>query len=185
MAGWGSRLAQEGFVAVVPDLPTWFDHARNARVINELLNSVCSAPLASRVDRHRIALLGFSAGALATLIAAADNPAVGLWVGLDPIDQDGLGISAAPKLTCPAVILRAEASRCNAHGKAVDIQRAVRTPCRTLLIPGSKHLDLEWPTDWLAEFVCGRSSQHRRDLFVEGAVAALKAELSATPPKNC
>jgi predicted dienelactone hydrolase len=34
MSGWGQHLAEEGFVAAVPDLPAWSDHVRNARFIS-------------------------------------------------------------------------------------------------------------------------------------------------------
>ena len=40
MAGWGGLLAKEGFIAVVPDLPTWADHPRNGRALVELLTQV-------------------------------------------------------------------------------------------------------------------------------------------------
>lgn len=40
MAGWGSMLAREGFLVVVPDLPSWSDHACNGRAVAELLAKV-------------------------------------------------------------------------------------------------------------------------------------------------
>ena len=43
MAGWGGMLAKAGFIAVVPDLPTWADHARNGRALVELLDAVLAA----------------------------------------------------------------------------------------------------------------------------------------------
>ena len=36
------------------------------------------------IDTRRIGLMGFSAGGLATVLAAADDPRAALWVGLDP-----------------------------------------------------------------------------------------------------
>jgi hypothetical protein len=41
--------------------------------------------------------------------------------------------------------------------------------------------DPEWPTDSLAEAVCGKSSVIRRALFVRYTTAALRAELLVDP----
>ena len=40
MAGWGAALAKEGFVCVVPDLPSLADHPRNGRALRELLQEI-------------------------------------------------------------------------------------------------------------------------------------------------
>lgn len=180
MAGWGSLLETEGLATVIPDLPAWFDPARNGRSIGELIELLRQHPIAP-FDPQRIGLLGFSAGGLATLLAAADNPAIGIWVGLDPVDQHKMGQRAAAKLACRAVILRAEPSRCNAHGNAAAIELALRGPCWSLRVKGARHLDAEWPTDWLAEWLCGRSSEARRAVFARYALAALKAHLMDNP----
>jgi dienelactone hydrolase len=41
-----------------------------------------------------VGLVGFSAGGLATLLAA-DDPRVRVWVGLDQVDVAGKGVAAA------------------------------------------------------------------------------------------
>jgi hypothetical protein len=46
---------------------------------------------------------------------------------------------------------------------------------------GATHADPEWPTDSLAEAVCGKSSDSKRALFVCYATAALRTELLADP----
>ena len=174
MSGWGRKLAEEGFIAAVPDLPAWSDHARNGRFINELIDYLtASASAVPPIDRQRVGLIGFSAGGLATLLAAAENPSIGVWVGLDPVDRNGQGISAAAKLRCRAAILRAEPSACNAYGNAAAIQQALTIPGLFLSIPNATHSDPEWPTDWKAELACGKSSETRRAIFVENAMKAL------------
>ncbi len=38
MAQWGSHLAEHGFAVAVPTLPSWANHARNGRAIQELID---------------------------------------------------------------------------------------------------------------------------------------------------
>jgi len=184
MSEWGRKLAGEGFVAAVPDLPAWADHARNGRFINDLIENLTHSPPEGLVtDPKRLGLMGFSAGGLATLLAAADNPAVRVWVGLDPVDKDGQGVAAAAKFQCRAAILRAEPSACNANGNAVEIARALKVPCQNILVPKATHADPEWPTDWKAQMVCGAASDDRRAVFVRHALMELKAALLPEPSR--
>jgi dienelactone hydrolase len=178
MADWGRCLSQAGFAAAVPTLPAWSDHARNGRAIRDLVDWLRTrADLKDRIDTGRVGLVGFSAGGLATLLAAADNPEVGVWVGLDPVDRNGQGAAAATRLKCPSLVLRAEPHSCNANGNAAGICRALTVANTCLLVVGATHTDAEWPTDELAEWVCGKSSPQRRRVFAEYAQAALRAVL--------
>ena len=100
MADWGRCLSGEGFAAAVPSLPAWSDHARNGRAIRELADWLQARPdLRDLIDTRRIGVMGFSAGGLTTLLAAANDPRAALWVGLDPVDRDGQGAAAA-ETTC-------------------------------------------------------------------------------------
>lgn len=181
MSGWGRRLAREGYVVAVPDLPAWSDPARNGRFVSELRAYLTAVePFREEVDGSRVGLVGFSAGGLATLLSAAEDPPPAIWVGLDPVDRDGLGARAAARVRCPAVVLTAEPSACNAHGNVRGILGALRA-CELSPVPGAVHVDAEAPTSWLAEAVCGRSTQARREEFFERATRALRAALSAQP----
>jgi dienelactone hydrolase len=178
MADWGRRLAQEGLVAAVPTLPAWSDHARNGRAIRELVDWLQARPeMKDQIDPGRIGLVGFSAGGLATLLAGADDPRVAVWVGLDPVDRDGQGVAAVARLKCPSLVLRAEPHACNAHGNAAGIVQGLKAENTCLLVVGATHTDAEWPTDGMAEWVCGKSSSERRAVFVQYALAALRAVL--------
>ena len=174
MSGWGRHLAMEGMVAVVPDLPTWSDHARNGRFLSELRARLLGDEALTRhVDPARVGLLGFSAGGLSSLLSAADAPGVTIWVGLDPVDRDGLGVRAATRVRSRAVVLTAGPSECNARGNARDLVAAL--PGREHFgIAGAVHVDAEWPTSWLAELVCGRSTNDKRIEFQVRATAVLK-----------
>ena len=173
MAGWGRHLAGEGFVAAVPNLPSWSDQAHNGHFLSDLCAQLCAHDTwKERIDPSRVGLMGFPAGGLASLLAAAGNPRVSIWVGLDPVDRGGLGAKAARHVKCRAVVLTAEPSACNARGNAQQIIDALPA-CEQFRIAGSVHVDAEWPTDWLAQVVCGRS-------WPAGAMNS-----SGTPPRPC
>jgi dienelactone hydrolase len=183
MAGWGRHLAAHGFVAAVPDLPAWSDHARNGRAINELIAwLIAHATDDTPVDRARIAVVGFSAGGLATLLAASDNPSIDLWIGLDPVDRRGVGEAAAARLRADAVIITAEPSSCNAHGNAKNIARAFGERATVIHVPGATHADAEWPSDWKARLLCGGTSPEHQASFVRHATAALESKLDRPRP---
>jgi dienelactone hydrolase len=178
MAGWGKRLAEEGFIAAVPDLPTFSDHPFNARAMNELITWLCSNPsLSSHIDSQRIGIIGFSSGGLSSLLAAVDNPKIRIWVGLDPVELRGLGVEAAKHFHQKAVIVRAPPSSWNHEGNAVAILRSLPGGCADIVVPDAIHIDPEWPTDWQMELLMGKSSEARRQLFVQDALGALRTEL--------
>jgi dienelactone hydrolase len=181
MSGWGQHLAREGLMVAVPDLPAWSDHARNGRFINDLRAYFCAGESwRQRIDPLRVGLMGFSAGGLATLLSAADNPDLSIWVGLDPVDWNGIGVKAAPQVKCRAVVLTAEPSTCNSHGNASRIIAALPR-CEHFRVVGAVHVDAEWPTDWMAEAVCGRSTDERRSEFRRRATTALREALTMPP----
>jgi hypothetical protein len=164
-----------------PDLPTRSDHARNGRFISDLQAYFTDGEVwKKRIDPTRRGLLGFSAGGLATLLSAADSPSVAIWVGLDPVDRRGLGAAVARSVQARAVVITADPSACNAYGNALDIVAALSRP-EHFSIPGAVHVDAEWPTSWIAELICGRSTAERRDEFRRRATKALRETLQVPP----
>jgi hypothetical protein len=181
MSAWGQHLAKEGFVAAVPDLPAWSDHVRNGRFISDLRAYLCTKESwKQRIDPSRVGLMGFSAGGLASLLSAAEYPGPAIWVGLDPVDWKGIGTKSAPLVDCRAVVLTAEPSSCNSHGNARNIISAL-PHCEHFRVAGAVHVDAEWPTDWLAETVCGRSTDEKRREFHYRATAALHEAFTMQP----
>ena len=181
MSGWGQHLANEGFVAVVPDLPTLSDHPHNGRFISELRAYLLGKEVwRKRIDPARVGLLGFSAGGLSSLLSAADSPGLAIWVGLDPVDRDGLGARAATMVQSRAIVLTAEPSICNAQGNARDMVASLPQH-EHFRVVGAVHVDAEWPTSYLAELVCGRSTDERRAEFQVRATKALKEAFAFTP----
>jgi dienelactone hydrolase len=181
MSGWGQHLASQGLVAAVPDLPAWSDHARNGRFLSELRDYLCAGEhWKPRIDASRVGLMGFSAGGLSSLLCAADSPGLAIWVGLDPVDRDGMGAKVASLVRCRAVILAAEPSSCNANGNARGIIAAL-PQCQHFTVHGATHTDAEWPTSRMAEVFCGRSKEERRNEFRRRATEALLEALEKTP----
>jgi len=181
MSGWGQHLAQEGFVAAVPNLPAWSDHARNGRFLSDLRAYLCAnESWQERIDPTRLGLMGFSAGGLSSVLSAAAHPDLAIWVGLDPVDLGGSGAKVAPLVQCRAVVLTADPSACNAHGSAGGIIAALPR-CEHVAVTGAVHVDAEWPTSRLAELACGRSTDEKRSQFCQYATAALHEALAPPP----
>ncbi|MCX6923597.1 MAG: alpha/beta fold hydrolase [Verrucomicrobia bacterium] len=178
MAGWGSMLAREGFLAVVPNLPSWADHARNGRALAELLAEVRTGKLIPQPQPSGgVALVGFSAGGLSTLLAAAGNTNVSCWIGLDPVAMGPWATRAAESLHIPCFVLRAEPAPWNANGSARRIFAALPGPAFSLAVKNATHVDAENPTSRAAEWACGRSDPARRDAFGRYLLASLRASL--------
>jgi dienelactone hydrolase len=163
-----AALAAEGALALTPDLPSTFDFRRNARGLGELVLRLRAGdddlPAVSRV-----VLVGFSAGALSSLLAAGTSGVVG-YVGLDPFDRveaggaGALGRDFAPTLTTEAILLRAPPSRCNAESVAAPWGRLLPALVSDRVIEGASHCDFESPTDWLCSLACGPSDPARQAL---------------------
>jgi acetyl esterase/lipase len=176
MVGWGKRLSEEGYVVIIPQLPSIFDNMENARVINGIIPWLfANSPHAERMDSRRIGLMGLSSGGLNTLLAAADNPLIKLWVGLDPVDHAGLGLAAAPRYHGASVVLRAPPTAWNGNGNALLIEKVLPGPCKDILIPDSVHIDAEWPTDMFAQMAIGISTERAREAFAKNAVEQINA----------
>jgi pimeloyl-ACP methyl ester carboxylesterase len=155
----GRALATAGITAVIPDLPHVLNLWGNGDAIVELAHKLEAGALGlPPVERPRLVLIGTSAGGLATVLAAADLPGLGGWIGLDPVDRTDTGIAAAAKLTSPAVVLLAPPAGCNLIGSGRSIARAVPGLRRMQVFEGASHCDFEDPTNKFCQVVCGSSS---------------------------
>jgi dienelactone hydrolase len=181
MAGWGGMLAANGFIAAIPDQPTWADAPRNARALAELLAKLRSGDIAqAATSGRRAAMVGFSLGGLSTLMAASQAKA-DAWVGLDPVDMGGLGRRAATGNRIPSAVLLAEPAPWNHYGTAQRIIRSLPNPPFSLRVRGATHCDVEWPSDWLGRIACGPTETTRRDVFARYTLAFLRATLMEDP----
>lgn len=183
LGGHAAALAAAGVLALTPDLPYTFDFRRNAQGLAELVAMLRNAspaggtPAAGRETGapdfggpvERVVLVGFSAGALSSLLAAGTPGVVG-YVGLDAFDRletrsdgpQGLGLAHAPTLKTEALLLRAPPSRCNAQGVSAPWGAALPRLLADTVIDGATHCDFESPTDWMCRLACGDADPARQ-----------------------
>lgn len=190
MNGHAAALAADGALVLSVDMPCTFDFACNARALAGLVETVRAGGLALGGARggssvgasvgalgresgaslppvDRVVLVGFSAGALSSLLAAGTPGVVG-YVGLDPFDRtrpDGqiaLGMTVAPTLQTPAVLVRAEPSRCNAQAVAAPWAGVLPELQSDTVIASASHCDFESPTDWICTLACGPADEARQ-----------------------
>ena len=166
MVDWGQELARRGYVAAVPDFPGLLpDYPLNANIVSGLLTwMTTAAPLSGKVDGGRRGVLGYSAGGLAVLMAAASDPTIDVVVGIDPIDQDGRGVKAAPAVKVPVAFVRGEPGTCNYSGNAADIFAVLVAPRLSLRVIKATHCDGESPSDSLCALFCGGAHDKARHL---------------------
>lgn len=176
-------LAAAGVIAVVPDLPNVVDHGGNGTAVADLVESLERGALGlAPIERARIVLIGTSAGGLATLIAAERLPGIAGWIGLDPVDSNGMGHSAAGHLRAPAVVLLADDSSCNLFGSGRHLGRALATLVWMRRIDGASHCDFEGPTNRVCTNLCGRASPDRQREARTAAVGAARDLLANARP---
>ena len=176
LAGHAQALADAGVLTLTPDLPCTFDFRCNARALAALVGSL-RAGGAFGAPVERVMLVGFSAGALSSLLAAHTPGVVG-YVGLDPFDRtlpdeaERLGLAAARSLRTEALLLRAPPSRCNAEAVAAPWVGALPALWRDELIAGASHCDFESPTDWMCRLACGNTDPARQQQVRQGLLEA-------------
>jgi pimeloyl-ACP methyl ester carboxylesterase len=186
LGGHAAALAAGGILAITPDMPYTFDFNRNAQGLAELVAMLRAGEFGAPIAK--VVLVGFSAGALSSLLAAGTPGVVG-YVGLDPFDRttsDGkgaLGRDFAPSLETEAVLLRAPPSRCNAHSVAAPWAQVLPALLSDRVIEGASHCDFESPSDWMCEIACGATDPARQAVVRETLVEATDRWLpAATDP---
>jgi acetyl esterase/lipase len=133
-------------------------------------------------DPEKIAVVGHSAGGLATLLAASKNRRIVLWVGLDPVDSGDIGAKAADDRIFTSLVLLAEPSRCNQRENISGLKDHLRGPWLIAKVDGAGHCDPEEPTDKWCTFTCGGGySDRRHSIFVRHTLDALDAVLRNDP----
>ncbi|WP_295400436.1 alpha/beta hydrolase [uncultured Thiocystis sp.] len=174
MAGLATALARSGVIAVTLDFCNdrlWDGgHVRNALAMMAVANAL---------GARRVVYTGFSAGALAALIAARnDRRAVGV-VALDLVDAQAMGIRMASGLKRPLIGLVGDASCCNAFQNGLAVYAASPSAVVQRMI-GADHCDFESPTDWVCRLTCARggaiSGSPRQDIL-RSATAAVQSLL--------
>ena len=140
--------------------------------------------LAQHLGARRVVYGGFSAGALAALVAGHRDPQALGVIALDLVDAGGLGLRLAAGFDKPLIGLMGEPSPCNAGARGLQVLKASRRG-RAETVPGAGHCDFESPTDGWCELVCGATAgttTRRAEIIATTVLAA--AELLGPKPKG-
>jgi len=149
MADLAAHVASHGVRVATPDYchSSVFDtdHALNAT--DAVALGAALAPAGP------VAHAGQSAGGLAAFLAASTDPHALAYLGLDPVDADGL--AAATTVPVPVWAVFGEPSLCSSQANMLGTVQAQGVASA---IPGATHCDFEAPTDALCTGVCGRQT---------------------------
>ncbi len=169
-------MASWGFLVATPKLPSFADHEANgAFLANDL---VPAAILESGQDDPPIALVGHSAGGLASLVAASMG-AGDTYVGLDAVDAGNLGTGVDGDVGIPALLFHGEAGACNANGSSESWTLGGEQ--WDIEVVGANHCDFETNTDGLCTFLCGDEDAARQELILTFTTAWLLDHLGVFP----
>ena len=148
--GWAQHWASHGLPVAIPSLcsSSWLNgrHSENAEDLRAL---------AALEGKGSVIYAGFSAGGLAALLAANDDPASLAYLGLDPVNSGGIGSRRIGQFQQPALVMLADPGACNARQNISPIlERMANSVVRH--IEDSTHCHYERPNDRLCEVVCGK-----------------------------
>lgn len=169
MSGLATALAGTGIpVATLNfrnDSPLSGGHVKNSRDMVQL---------ATQLQADKVIYAGFSAGGLAALLAARNDPRTLGVLTLDLVDSKGLGERAAKGLEVPMFALVGAPSNCNANGNAAAVY-AQASQVELTAFPQASHCDFETPTNWLCSLLCedpdGTREPSQRARILQQAVA--------------
>jgi len=154
MADWAAHYASWGLVVVTPDLchATILDsdHAQNG---------IDLVALADHLQLAAPIYAGYSAGGLAAVLAAAQDPEALALVGLDMVDSGGLGAAVAASIAVPAHDVTAEPAMCNSTANGVPVFAAI-PDAQTVRIVEADHCDFQSPPDGFCSLCSGPNPTH-------------------------
>ncbi len=197
------HLASRGFVAACfeqPDAwgsstPRWARQLKDGIAALEAASRSPASPLAGRLDWSRLALLGHSYGAAASVVVASEDPRVRAVVALSPVNQShrALLLERGARLTMPLLIISGQLDWIATRRYTQALYEAATSAPRRQFLHvawaghdlhvggGSKaELSRRYSTAWLERALLGAppsaltdGSQPRRDLAEKRLVRAL------------
>lgn len=125
----------------------------NSFQINHELNGEAIALLGQALEPNGPVYAGFSAGGLATWVAAANDPATVGYVGLDAVDNGGLAGTVAANLTAPIRGAIAEPGQCNTNNNFLPVYD-MKAGAPVIRVVDAQHFDFETDACGLGDFGC-------------------------------
>lgn len=180
MRGWAALAASHGLrsgvVSTCASTPFAGRHDRNAAD----LRAVAGAAFGPEVP---VVYAGFSAGGLAALLAATDDPRAAGVLGLDAVDSGDLAATAID-LAVPGRFLAGSPSSCNADGNLLPVVERLRD-VRVARFAYATHGDFELPYDPQVDALCGAvTPQEAREALraaIRGVALGWLLELAGAP----
>lgn len=171
------RLAREGFVVLLPDLPSPFSDGarqRDAALVLALLQAQATEEGAARKPGSPILLGGFSRGSgiAADVAGQLDAGLRSRLAGLLLVDPVTPASALAPLRDrgLPVALLAAPPAPCNARGMSFDAIRSALQPVADLTVADASHCDPESPSDILCAILCGAPDPARQAQFEDAMV---------------
>lgn len=154
MAGWADHWASWGLRVVTPDLC-------HATIIDpdHAQNGVDLVALVEHLDAGPVALAGYSAGGLAAVLAASMLPDTTTLLGLDMVDNGGLGADVAAAVTAPTHGITAETAMCNSSSNGVPVFAAIGGST-TVRVIEADHCDFQNPGDMFCGLCAAANETH-------------------------
>ena len=181
MQGWADAFTDAGLTAVTLDFC-----ASSATDGRHADNGADLVAVRRALGEDAAIYVGVSAGGLAALIAASNDPAGtrGLLL-LDPTNAGGQARRAAGRVQAPVAALVAKSQVCNAWR---NIDPALQTLRDVTIVPieRASHCDFEWPSDPFCRVAClattSDAEQTRAQARIRGiAVGFVSALADASP----
>lgn len=167
MGGWAEHWASWGVRVVAPDLCHASiidtDHPQNGDDLRALVTALSLGP---------VLYAGYSAGGLAAVLAASEDDQAVALLGLDMVDADGLGMTAAPGVVAPAFDVVGEPSMCNTTNNGIAVFAATADG-HALRVTDADHCDFQNPADFLCGLTCAGGSGSFDDTQIQTAVLGL------------
>lgn len=175
MAQIGEHIASHGVRALTPDLchATFIDtdHPQNGIDLTLLAETVAPG--------EDIIYVGYSAGGLATFLAAASDTDTHALLGLDPVDAMNLAAMAAPGIDAPTLALHGSAGSCNNNGDSFGLAKLV-PGAWALNTVGASHCDFQ-EDEGFACGICGPNHPELRELIVALSAAFVSWQAGVDP----
>lgn len=151
MRGLAAALADAGIAVVTLDfchMKPWNGH--------HMRNGAEMTKVADFWGVESVVYAGFSAGALAALVAAGSDERAQALVLLDFVDQSPIGQQAInTRVTAlPVLAIAAEPASCNANARGLRLLETL-PKLRLQRLTAASHCAFESPTSWLCNLVCG------------------------------
>lgn len=167
MRNYAQHLASWGVTVYTPTLCSrgFFgsDHTARAEDLVNFANA--------RFNGAPVVYMGYSAGGLSSLLAAANDPnAIGVF-GLDLVDSDNLGRDAASGVSVPVYGLLGGPALCNSQGNGAAVYDRAPTSLAYRLVDAS-HCVFESPSDPACGIGCFSLSNTFPDDAYRSAVSA-------------